>query len=36
MDNATPDEWSRLETQDPAGKLKKPSFERILKKLLAF
>ncbi len=36
MDNATPAEWSRLETQDPSGKLKKLSFENIIKKLLAF
>ena len=35
MDNATPAEWSKLEAQDPAGKLKKLSFERIMKKLLA-
>jgi len=35
MDNATPGEWSKLETQDPSGKLKKLSFERIIKKLLA-
>ena len=36
MDSSTPAEWSRLEAQDPSGKLKKLSFERILKKLLAF
>jgi len=36
MDNATPDEWSKLEAQDPAGKLKKLTFERFLKRLLAF
>jgi hypothetical protein len=30
MDNATPAEWSKLEVQDPAGKLKKLSFERIM------
>jgi len=36
MDNATPAEWSRLETQDPSGKLKKLSFERIIKRLLVF
>ena len=35
MDNASPAEWSKLEAQDPAGKLKKLSFERVLKKLLA-
>ncbi|MEX1012069.1 MAG: GSU2403 family nucleotidyltransferase fold protein [Waddliaceae bacterium] len=33
--SATPAEWSKLETQDPAGKLKKLGFERIIKKLLA-
>lgn len=36
MNNATPAEWSKLEDQDPAGKLKKLSFERIIKRLLAF
>jgi|ERR1700722_3080748 len=36
MNNATPAEWSKLEAQDPAGKLKKLSFERIIKRLLAF
>jgi hypothetical protein len=36
MDNSTPAEWSRLETQDPSGKLKKLNFERIIKKLFAF
>lgn len=36
MDNATPAEWSKLEAQDPAGKLKKLTFERIIKRLLAF
>lgn len=34
MENATPVEWSTLETQDPAGKLKRLSFERIIRKLL--
>lgn len=34
MDNATPADWSKLEAQDPAGKLKKLSFERVIKKLL--
>ena len=34
VDNAAPVEWSKLEAQDPAGKLKKLSFERIIKKLL--
>jgi len=36
MHRASPTEWSRLEAQDPAGKLKKLGFERIIKKLLAF
>ena len=34
--NATPIEWSKLEAQDPAGKLKKLSFERIIERLLTF
>lgn len=33
MENAAPAEWSRLETQDPSGKLKKLAFERIIKRL---
>lgn len=33
MDNATPAEWSKLEAQDPGGKLKKLSFEGILKNI---
>jgi hypothetical protein len=36
MDNASPSEWSMLEAQDPAGKLKKLGFERIIKKLMDF
>jgi hypothetical protein len=35
MENASPAEWSRLETQDPSGKLKKLNFERMIKRLLA-
>ncbi|MBI5274335.1 MAG: hypothetical protein HY860_04690 [Chlamydiales bacterium] len=35
-ENASPSEWSKLEAQDPAGKLKKLGFERVIKKLLAF
>jgi hypothetical protein len=31
--NASPAEWSKLETQDPSGKLKKLNFERIVKKI---
>lgn len=34
-DNATPAEWSKLEAQDPAGKLKRLSFQQIIKKLQA-
>lgn len=34
MENASPTEWSNLETQDPSGKLKKLTFERTIKKLL--
>ncbi|MBS0625511.1 MAG: hypothetical protein JSS32_05625 [Verrucomicrobia bacterium] len=34
MDHATPSEWSKLETQDPSGKLKKLGFERSIKMLL--
>ncbi len=29
-DNASPSDWSKLETQDPSGKLKKLNFERIV------
>jgi hypothetical protein len=31
MENASPAEWANLEAQDPAGKLKKLGFERIIK-----
>lgn len=33
MESASPAEWSKLETQDPSGKLKKLNFERIIKNL---
>jgi hypothetical protein len=33
--NASPSDWSKLESQDPAGKLKKISFERIIQRLMA-
>jgi Nucleotidyltransferase len=33
MNQASPDDWSKLESQDPSGKLKKLVFERIIKKL---
>ena len=35
VNQASPADWSKLEAQDPSGKLKKLSFERIIKKLLA-
>ena len=34
LDNATPNDWSKLEAQDPSGKLRKLNFEQIMKKLL--
>jgi len=34
MNQASPAEWSKLESQDPSGKLKKLSFERSIKRLL--
>ncbi|MBA3720943.1 MAG: hypothetical protein H0W88_00910 [Parachlamydiaceae bacterium] len=34
IENASPAEWSRLEAQDPSGKLRKLNFESIIKKLL--
>ncbi len=34
MSHASPIEWSKLETQDPSGKLKKLGFERSIKMLL--
>ena len=33
---ASPADWSNLETQDPSGKLKRLGFERIIKNLLTF
>ena len=36
MNQASPAEWSKLEAQDPSGKLKKLGFERIIKKLSTF
>ena len=35
MNRASPAEWYTLEAQDPSGKLKRISFERIIKKQLA-
>ena len=34
LSNASPLDWSRLEAQDPSGKLKRLIFERITKKIL--
>lgn len=34
IENASPQEWSQLETQDPSGRLKKLNFERIFQKTL--
>lgn len=36
IDNASPSEWSKLEIQDPSGKLKKLNFEYVVMKLLDF
>jgi hypothetical protein len=36
MNQASPADWSKLESQDPAGQLKKLGFEWIVKKLLTF
>lgn len=33
LENASPAEWSKLETQDPSGRLKKLNFERVIKRL---
>ena len=35
LENATPLDWSRLQSQDPVGKLKRHNFEAIAKKLLS-
>ena len=35
MNQASPAEWSKLEAQDPSGKLKKLGFERSIKMLLS-
>lgn len=35
MNQASPADWSKLETQDPSGKLKKLGFERSIKMLLS-
>ena len=36
IENASPADWSGLETQDPSGRLKKLSFERVIKRLSTF
>lgn len=36
MNQTSPGEWSKLESQDPSGKLKKLGFELMIKKLLVF
>jgi hypothetical protein len=33
MNQASPGDWSKLEAQDPSGKLKKLAFERSIKML---
>lgn len=33
IENASPADWNRLETQDPSGNLRKMNFERVIKKL---
>lgn len=35
MNQASPAEWSKLESQDPSGKLKKLAFERSVKVLVS-
>lgn len=34
LNNASPGDWNKLETQDPFGRLRKLNFEQIMKKLL--
>ena len=34
LKNVSPSEWSKLEAQDPSGRLRKLNFEQIMKKLL--
>lgn len=35
LNNASPSDWSKLEAQDPSGRLRKLNFERIMDKLLS-
>ncbi len=34
LDNASPNDWVKLEAQDPSGRLRKLHFEKTMKKLL--
>jgi Nucleotidyltransferase len=34
LNNASPNDWSKLEAQDPSGRLRRLNFEQIMKKLL--
>ena len=34
LNNVSPSDWSKLEAQDPSGRLRKLNFERLVKKLL--
>lgn len=35
LNNASPNDWSKLEAQDPSGRLRKLNFEQIMKQLLS-
>lgn len=35
LHNATPNDWSKLEAQDPSGRLRKLNFEQIIKKYMS-
>lgn len=34
LDNARPNDWTKLEAQDPSGRLRKLNFQQIMKKLI--
>lgn len=34
LSNASPSDWSKLESQDPSGRLRKLNFEQTMKKIL--
>jgi hypothetical protein len=34
LDNASPSDWSKLETQDPSGRLRRLNFEQIVRSLI--